>query len=118
MSDPAKRPEPHIYEAWRPDLQEEYSRAKNDDERRRMLLLFGFDQEHASEVDRLFPVDSNDQPEQNRVRRKPKEFLKKLPSRTYAIYGVICLLFGLLADFDLAVSKLRAFWSWLRALFS
>lgn len=118
MPEPSERPRPHFEKEWRKSFQEDYSRAKNDDERRRMLILFGYDEAHASEVERLFPSPSEDQPEQNRIRRKPKEFLKKIPARTYAFYTVLCLLFGLLADWDLAVAKLRSVWSWFLALFS
>ena len=46
---------PHYADLWPFDLAEDYSRARNDDERRRMLLRFGYDVPHRSEAIRLFP---------------------------------------------------------------
>ena len=47
-------PQPHIEPEWHHTLAEDYARARSDDERRRMLLRFGYDKAHESEVVRLF----------------------------------------------------------------
>lgn len=47
-------PQPHVDPEWHHTLAEDYSRAKSDDERRRMLLRFGYDKAHEGEVVRLF----------------------------------------------------------------
>ena len=58
---------------WPHDLAEDYSRAGNDDERRRMLLRFGYDPEHQQEVLRLFgPPTSTDSEEPKDVQKKRK----------------------------------------------
>jgi len=46
---------PHFEEYWSADLQADYSKARNDDERRRMLLRFGYDKDHKADAVRLFP---------------------------------------------------------------
>ena len=51
MRRPAKTSEP-----WHRSELEDYDRAKSDDERRRMLLLFGVDDAHEQEAERLFPT--------------------------------------------------------------
>lgn len=50
-----KLPEPYKYGSWPQDCADDYLRAGSDDDRRNMLLLFGYDQKHLSEVRRLFP---------------------------------------------------------------
>lgn len=47
-------PQPHIEPEWHHTLAEDYDRARSDDERRRMLLRFGYDKAHEGEVVRLF----------------------------------------------------------------
>ena len=47
-------PHPHIDPEWHHTLAEDYARARSDDERRRMLLRFGYDKAHEGEVVRLF----------------------------------------------------------------
>lgn len=47
-------PQPHIEPEWHHTLSEDYARARSDDERRRMLLRFGYDKAHEGEVVRLF----------------------------------------------------------------
>lgn len=47
-------PQPHIEPEWHHTLAEDYARARSDDERRRMLLRFGYDKAHEGEVVRLF----------------------------------------------------------------
>lgn len=41
-------------EPWYDDEIEDYCHAKNDDERRQMLLIFGVDDAHRSDAERLF----------------------------------------------------------------
>lgn len=41
-------------EPWYDDELEDYRRAKNDDERRQMLLIFGCDEAHRMDAERLF----------------------------------------------------------------
>lgn len=48
-------PEPNMCGSWPQDCVEDYLHARSDDDRRSMLILFGYDQEHLSEVRRLFP---------------------------------------------------------------
>lgn len=40
---------------WHHSEAEDYAKARSDDERRRMLFLFGVDKAHLSELERLFP---------------------------------------------------------------
>lgn len=47
-------PVPYRYGGWPSDCAEDYLRAKSDDERRKILLDFGYDLAHLSEVRRLF----------------------------------------------------------------
>lgn len=47
-------PVPYRYGSWPSDCAEDYLRAKSDDERRTILLDFGYDPEHLPEVRRLF----------------------------------------------------------------
>lgn len=47
-------PRPYVGREWTYDLVEDYSKAKNDDERRQMLLLFGYDNAHYGDVLYLF----------------------------------------------------------------
>lgn len=47
---PFHRPDP-----WFQDEVDDYNRARSDDERRRILLRFGYDDAHQSEAERLFP---------------------------------------------------------------
>ena len=44
----------HCEDPWHSSYVEDYCNAKNDEERRRMLILFGYDDAHYSEVLRLF----------------------------------------------------------------
>ena len=48
----------HRPDRWHQDEVDDYNRARSDDERRRILLRFGYDDAHQSEVWRLFPVRS------------------------------------------------------------
>lgn len=48
-------PKPYKYGSWPQDCVDDYLRAGSDKDRRNMLLLFGYDQKHLSEVRRLFP---------------------------------------------------------------
>ena len=48
-------PKPYEFGRWEKDCEEDYRKAKNDEERKRMLLLFGFDANHISDAQRLFP---------------------------------------------------------------
>lgn len=52
-------------EPWHPSETEDYNNAKDDEERRRMLLIFGYDEIHRPEKDRLFdpPVPKAKEPE-------------------------------------------------------
>ena len=49
-----KYPEPHIEREWPPDFVEDYAHAKSDEERRIMLLRFGYDNAHYGDVLYLF----------------------------------------------------------------
>lgn len=48
-------PKPYKYGSLPQDCVDDYLRAGSDKDRRNMLLLFGYDQKHLSEVRRLFP---------------------------------------------------------------
>ena len=41
-------------EPWHPSELEDYNHARNDDERRQMLLIFGYDEAHRRDAERLF----------------------------------------------------------------
>ena len=49
-----KYPVPHIEREWPPDFVEDYAHAKSDEERRIMLLRFGYDDAHYGDVLYLF----------------------------------------------------------------
>lgn len=42
-------------DGWHKSELYDYSRAKSDEERRKMLLIFGFDEAHRKEARKLFP---------------------------------------------------------------
>ena len=44
---------------WHEDMNEDYRNARDDDERRQILLSFGYDKAHEAEVYRLFGPPSN-----------------------------------------------------------
>lgn len=105
-----KPPYPSCHEPWHPSVAEDYSHARSDDERRRMLRSFGVDAAHQAEADRLFPKyaeyeqrrkENKQHPVKNRVRRaclRFKNFFLKLEKKLalpvriaemfLAIYGV------------------------------
>ncbi len=43
-------PEPNMCGSWPQDCVEDYLHARSDDDRRSMLILFGYDQEHLSDT--------------------------------------------------------------------
>ena len=47
-------PIPHFEEYWSHDLLEDYEHAHNYEERRYLLLRFGYDKAHKSDAERLF----------------------------------------------------------------
>lgn len=97
-------------EEWMDSEQYDYSHARSDNERRRMLLRFGVDPAHQAEADRLFPKyaeyeqrrkENEQHPVKSRVRRaclRFKNFFLKLEKKLalpvriaemfLAIYGV------------------------------
>lgn len=73
-------PQPHIEPEWHHTLSEDYARARSDDERRRMLLRFGYDKAHEGEVVRLFgaltPEEARKKKTQEVLRSKEAESFK------------------------------------------
>lgn len=60
-------PLPHFEDHWSYDLLEDYEQAKSDDERRYLLLRFGYDKSHKAEAEYLFNCrfDDSGQPHKN-----------------------------------------------------
>ena len=92
-------PRPHIEKEWNPSVKADYRNAKSDDERRRILLVAGYDQAHESEVKRLF-----DEPLKLEKRKKDEEkksMVEKLKRYWKPIAGIFSAVIIVLTFFNL-----------------
>lgn len=93
---------------WRKEINDDYRRAKSDDERRHLLLTFGYDKAHQADVIRLFGPPSTDK--SSHTRDEPQETHSPKRERSidektlcWTIAGVIIAAVGLLLSVVLAV---------------
>lgn len=94
-------PKPHIEGKWSEDIEEDYRNARNDDERRRILLKAGYDQAHKSEVRRLF--DEPLELENRKKHEKKKAVIEKLKNGLSVFLAVIGAVATILTIFEVAV---------------
>lgn len=128
-------PKPHINREWSPDLVEDYSHARNDDERRMMLLSFGFDIHHEGEVYRLFgdppadplpdssahdmappsstdnaahePVESQNSDHRSKQKKVKSDVFKKSCKGVAAFLGLLATLFTIIDGWPSAASLFK-----------
>lgn len=111
---------------WHEDMNEDYRNAKNDDERRQILLAFGYDKAHEAEVIRLFgsPLDpsfpnQSELPlqEEDEIQHKIcKQFLKHWKLLACLAGGFVTLT-AFLADLPGALQTLSCMRDFLQRLF-
>lgn len=80
-------PKPHIDGDWHPSISEDYENARDDDERRHILLSAGYDKAHESEVKRLF--DEPLELENRKKHEKKKAVMKKL-KKGFSAFPKVC----------------------------
>jgi len=90
-------PKPHIDGDWHPSIAEDYDNARDDDERRHILLKEGYDQAHKSEVKRLFdePLELEKKKEEEKhqeIRKKVKERRQKIRTIVLDIFAAVAFL--------------------------
>ena len=77
-----KPPYPSCPEPWHPSVAEDYSHARSDNERRRMLQSFGVDSAHIAEADRLFPKYAEyKKHEEEKKQGLAKYYIRQVPRR-------------------------------------
>lgn len=117
----SQRPAPSPDEPWPPDVLEDWLSARSDDERRRILLEFGFDTAHQPDAARLFVASAQrtpNHPKQHKPQDKSdKRKLKRILAVIAAVIGAASAIVGLLADWPAARETLRAMVDSLLALF-
>ena len=109
------RDRPHIDGDWHPSIAEDYDNARDDDERRHILLKEGYDQAHKSEVKRLFdePLELEKKKEEEKhqeIRKKVKERRQKIRTIVLDIFAAVAFL----ASIPAAVQFIR----WLCLLYT
>ena len=93
---------------WTSDMAEDYRNARSDDERRQILLAFGYDKDHEYEVLRLFGPPSNDperscnKPEEAHPAQREKSVEEK--SLRWTMIGAIVSIVGILVSVLLALA--------------
>ncbi len=93
---------------WHEDMNEDYRNAKDDNERRQILLSFGYDKAHEAEVYRLFgplpseiPPHSGDEPQHTHPPKRKRSIDEK--SLRWTIAGVLIAGVGVLVSVLLAI---------------
>ena len=71
----SQRPAPSPDEPWPPDVLEDWLSARSDDERRRILLEFGFDTAHQPDAARLF--SRRKKPQQTKLHRRQRNVQRR-----------------------------------------
>lgn len=105
-------PAPSPDEPWPPDVLEDWLSAHSDDERRRILLEFGYDVRHQPDAERLFCASAQrtaQYPKQHQPQgQSDKRKLKRILAAIAAAIGAVSAIIGLLADWPAAWDTLRA----------
>ena len=104
-------PAPSPDEPWPPDVLEDWLSARSDDERRRILLEFGYDVRHRPDAERLFGASAQraaHKAKQHKPQDKSdKRKLKRILAAMGAVIGAVSAIVGLLADWPAAWDTLR-----------
>lgn len=92
-------PRPHLNGDWHESVAEDYENARDDDERRRILLAAGYDKAHESEVKRLFdePLELG----KRKKHEKKKAMIEKLKRHWKPIVGIFSAVIAVLTFFSL-----------------
>lgn len=107
---------PHFEEYWSADLQADYSKARNDAERRRMLLRFGYDKDHKADAVRLFPECFKDGTQDNHSYEKPvsNDVNQTKRNKFDKIKDIVKVVVAVMSGVTVVVQFVR----WIIALFS
>ncbi len=92
-------PRPHLNGDWHESVAEDYENARDDDERRRILLVAGYDKAHEPEVKRL-----SDEPlelENRKKHEKKKSMVEKLKKNWKPLTWIFSAVIGILTFFSL-----------------